>query len=178
MLKTCAVALLLSIPAVRVAAQQVPTPEMQSVTRAAMTSVHFLAGDWAGSGWMMGADGKRHAFNQTERIRSMLGGEVLLIEGRGVDVEDTTRVVHEAVAFIGYDAAARRYVMRSFVPGGRTMEAEAEAQRGRFVWRIGPTARYTITVDDAGAWHEIGEFTRDQGLSWQQFLEMRLIRRR
>ena len=50
-------------------------------------------------------------------------------------------------------------------------------QARRLVWRIGSAVRYTINVDDAGTWHETGEYTRDQGRTWQQFIEMKLTRR-
>ena len=176
MIRICAASLLL-LATTPLAAQQAPTPEMEADTRSGMKVVDFLLGDWAGSGWIMGPDGTRHEFLQTERIRPLLDGQVILIEGRGTDATDTTVVVHDAVAFIGYDAGAKRYIMRSFLPGGRTTQAEVEAEPGRFVWRIGSTVRYTITVDDEGRWHEIGEYTRDQGRTWQQFIEMRLVRK-
>lgn len=176
MMKICAAALLLAT-ATPLAAQRPPTPEMAAAARTAMNEVAFLVGDWVGSGWMMDAGGERHEFLQRERIRALQDGQVILIEGRGMEAADTTNVVHDAVAFIGYDAVAKQYVMRSFLPGGRTTEAEVEAADGRIVWRIGSTVRYTIDLDDAGTWHEIGEFTRDQGRTWQQFIEMRLVRR-
>lgn len=176
--KTCIAALLALLPAASLQAQQAPSPELQAATRQAMEAVSFLLGDWAGSGWIMGPDGARHEFLQTERIRPLLGGQVILIEGRGVAAADTTQVVHEAVAFIGYDAAAGRHVMRSFLPGGRTTDARVEAGPGRFVWRIGESVRYTILVDDSGTWQEIGEYTRDGGRNWQQFIEMKLVRQR
>ena len=177
-MRICAASLVLLATVTPLAAQQAPTPEMEADTRSAMKVVDFLLGDWAGSGWIMGPDGTRHEFLQTERIRPLLDAQVILIEGRGVDATDTTLVVHDAVAFIGYDAVAHRYVMRSFLSGGRTTEAEVDAEPGRLVWRIGNSVRYTITVDDAGTWYEIGEYTRDQGRTWQQFIEMRLVRKR
>lgn len=176
MMRLCAAALLLATTT-PLAAQRAPTPEMQAATHAAMEAVAFLVGDWAGSGWILAPDGKRHEFLQTERIRALQDGQVILIEGRGLDATDTTNVIHDAVAFIGYDSNAQRYIMRSFLPGGRTTDAEVEAKPGSLVWRIGTTIRYTISVDDAGTWFEIGEYTPDQGRTWQQFIEMRLVRR-
>jgi hypothetical protein len=34
----------------------------------AISKLTFIVGDWSGTGWMMGRDGQKPAFNQTENI--------------------------------------------------------------------------------------------------------------
>lgn len=164
--------LLLLTPSVRAQA-----PEASTAAADAMEHIRWLAGDWEGEGWISRGPDERHAFVQTERVRPLLGGEVLLIEGRGVAAEDPSLVVHDAVAVIGYDASDERYAMRSFLAGGRTAAATARIDGGAFVWSPGnPDIRYTIRQGEDGRWHEVGEITRDGGDSWYTFLEMTLER--
>lgn len=141
----------------------------------AMQKLNFLLGDWEGTGWIARGPGPRHHFVQTETIRPYLNGDLILIEGRGVAAEDTTQVIHHAIAFIGYDADQERYVMRSFLAGGRTTPATVDVQDKRLTWQMGNNVRYTIWLNEKGQWDEVGEYSQD-GENWTQFFAMTLDR--
>ena len=176
-LATIALSALMALPA---AAQ----PTGAAPASAPMAPLAFLAGEWEGEGWMMFGPDQRHTFVQHESVEAKLGGDVLLIEGRGLASEDTSRVVHHALAVLAYDPAAERYLMRAFRAGGpggtQVVEAEATVRDGSLVWGFeDPRAgqiRYTVREDEAGRWQEVGEMSRDGGETWFQFFGMTLTR--
>lgn len=144
-----------------------PQPEMEQLS--------FLVGEWKGTGWFQRGP-ERHHVIQVETITPLLDGDVLLIEGRGVSAEDTSLVVHQAVAIIGFDATSGTYEMRTFLPGGRGASPAVTVGDDHMVWQIGSNVRYTISLDDSARWFEIGEFSQDGGDTWTQFFEMTLNR--
>ncbi len=141
-----------------------------------IAALDFLVGDWRGDGWIVFPSGERHEILQTERITPLLNGEVILIEGRGVSAVDTNHVVHQAVAFIGYDEEADDLVMRTFLPGGQGAVPIVQVGNQNLMWQIGSNIRYTINLNEHGQWYEVGEFSRDEGQTWTQFFEMTLDR--
>jgi hypothetical protein len=148
-----------------------------------MTAVDFLAGEWDGTGWiLMGPQGKA-TFNQHESIHKAAGGSVVVIEGLGTSTDEATkgRVVHQAFAVVSYDAESKQYRWRAWVAGGGEVAVTPEISGKKLVWgfkdpRSGRDIRFTITVTDAGEWHEIGEMVMGEGKAFQ-FFEMNLKRR-
>jgi hypothetical protein len=131
-------------PAARLAAQ-----------REAMQALAFLDGVWRGS-----ATGEevRTSVVHTERVGTLLGGAVRLVEGRAYDAEG--RSPFNAFAIISYDPARRSYAMRSYAMG-YAADFPLEVRPDGYSWSRpagapGATIRYTATVRD-GVWHEIGE---------------------
>lgn len=141
-----------------------------------MKALHFLTGDWKGTGWIIRGPGLKDDFVQRERVRPFQGGDVLLFEGEGRMASDTSVVVHDAFAVIGYDRQDARYIMQTFLAGGRTGRPDVSFEGDTFVWQIGENVRYKIRLNDAGQWHEVGHYSRDGGSSWEQFFEMTLDR--
>ena len=148
-------------PAARMAAQ-----------REAMTALAFLDGVWRGPVETSEAEGE---FLQTERVGTLLGGTVRLVEGRGYGTNGET--MFNALGIISYDPVAKRYTMRSYAMGYWGDYPIALRDDG-FSWSHpagpGATIRYTATVKD-GEWHEIGERVAD-GAAPVPMLEMRLRR--
>ena len=140
-----------------------------------MKRLAFLAGDWEGSGWVMGYDGKKHTFQQTEAIKPGLDGVILTVEGIGME-ED--KKVHHAFAVISADLENDNYDFQSFLFSGRGGNFEARIENdSTLVWEIpNPNApiRYTILVSN-NTWNEKGEMKR--GGDWTQFFEMNLTRK-
>ena len=141
----------------------------------------FLEGDWQGAGWIQLGPGQRSEFNQTETVRRKLGGNLLTIEGLGLDKANPQRTIHNAFATVAFEAASNTFRMRAYRADGAYTDALATpAASGQgFVWGFdypGPgKVRFTIGLDAKGQWHEVGEFSRD-GTQWVQNFEMTLHR--
>ena len=69
--------------------------------------------------------------------------------------------------------------MRSWLPDGRYVDADAKLEGGKLIWGHtdgrGGRVRYTITVKD-GSWNEIGENVRE-GSAPFKFFEMDVKRK-
>lgn len=143
-----------------------------------------MTGTWEGEGSMVMGPGSRSAFVQQEWIRPTLGGRALFIEGLGRAADDTSRVVHRAVALLVPGDTPGRYTMHAFRDAGAagvlSVQADAHEADGKLVWgyddpRAG-RVRYTIWLDAQGQWRETGEASRDGGATWFPFLDMTLRR--
>lgn len=95
----------------------------------------FLEGDWQGAGWIQLGPGQRSEFTQTESVRRKLGGNLLTIEGLGVDKANPQRTVHNAFATVAFDAASKTFRMRAYRADGAYTDALATpaADGKRFV---------------------------------------------
>src|SRR5262249_60241997 len=139
------------------------------------------AGGGEGEGWMDSEQGQRRAVNVKESVQGKAEGSVLTLEGVGKAKppgKDEEIVVHNAFGVVWYDGGARRFRMLSW-RAGRSMDADITVGERSLVWgfrdqRAGHI-RFTIKLDEAGRWFEIGEISRD-GASWNKFFEMSLKR--
>jgi hypothetical protein len=169
-----ALPLILSVQAS--AAPQRPDAEaLMASQRAAMESLSFMDGAWRGPAWAVTADGKRHDLTQTERVGTLLGGTVKLVEGRGYEADGRTGF--NALGVISYNPATKQYSMQSYA----SRQAGAfpfRATGNGFVWQIpagpGAVVRFTATFE-GGNWHEIGERVAE-GAPPIKIFEMRLKR--
>jgi hypothetical protein len=166
--------LMLSVP---VSAQNPVSPQLQE-----MKKLDFLIGEWKGEGWTEYVAGQRRTSPITENVQSKLGGMVFLIEGLGktkVPGKQEEVVVHNGMAVISYDAAAKLYRVKSFLADGRSTDAEAKFVEDGFQWAFqapqGMRIRYTVKLNEKGEWTEKGEMSED-GKSWRQFHGMTLQR--
>lgn len=147
----------------------------QAERRAAMDKLSFMHGEWVGPAGGVNMDGSRYAVRQTERIGPLLGGDILVIEGRGYNPDGTTGF--NAMAVISYDTAADRYLFRSYA-GGRQGDFDFRLTDTGYVWEVpaGPgVMRYTADVT-ATTYHEVGDFVMP-GQPPRRGFEMTLTRR-
>jgi hypothetical protein len=148
---------------------------------AEMRKLDFLLGAWEGEGWMDFGPGQRHATKVKESAQGKAEGSVLTFEGlgkAGAPGKDEEMVVHSAFGVVWYDGEAKRFRMMAWREG-RSVEADITVGEKSLVWgfrdqRAGQI-RFTIKLDEAGRWFEIGEISRD-GMSWNKFFEMTLKR--
>ena len=170
------VSLMSLVPSVVMQAPPSPTAQLD-----AMKKLSFLLGEWRGTGWMQ-FGGRRNEFNASETATVRAGGVVLMVEGRHtVDIPGMPepRVVHEAFGVMAYDESAGVYRFDAYLGTGRHSTFEARCDGKTVVWgyedpRMGKV-RYTVSLDEKGRWHEIGE--RHEGEdNWTQFFEMTLSR--
>ncbi len=122
---------------------------------------------------MMGQDGQRHAFMQTETIRYKLDSTVILIEGLGTS---DGKVTHNAMAILSNNKADGHYTFRSYLANGREGAFKAELLEDKLYWYPREDMRYIIYLNERGQWYETGEMKR--GDQWFQFFEMTLDRQR
>lgn len=124
-----------------------------------MAKLSFMRGVWRGPASGMTRDGTRYEVTQTERMGPMLGGDVVVIEGRGYKADGTTGF--NAFAVVSYDPRASKYEMRSYAQGyAGTFDITLTADG--YTWEVpaGPGAvmKYTATVTPT-TWHEVGAYT-------------------
>ena len=139
-----------------------------------------LTGEWEGDAWMIRGPGGRQAARQWERVEVHAGGTVVAVKGVGTMKNDTgaEEVVHDAYAIIHLDRDGRTPRMRAFVAGGHWLDVELVVQPNGYDWAMSdPRAgkiRYEMRIDEAGRWVERGYMSRDDGATWNQFMEMTL----
>lgn len=148
-----------------------------------MRKLDWWIGEWKGEASIQMGPGKSTTALQTERVQSRAGGRVLFIEGLGKrKLEDGTagEVVHDAFAVVSFDEKTKSYRFDAWTAREGYVDAWVEPGDDHSVkWGFdtpqGGKIRYTSRLDDAGEWHEIGEFSRD-GKQWMKFFEMKLTK--
>lgn len=151
---------------------QAQNAAIDTVAKKAITDLAFITGQWEGSGWMIGVDGVRHEFTQSENIRFKLDTTAILIEGKGFA---GGRAVHNALAVIRFNATENRFDFYSFLSSGKEGVFKAFIENGELVWYLNEGMKYTVRIDDKGNWYEKGEM--NMGESWFQFFETNLHRK-
>ncbi len=166
-------AVILAAP-VAVQAQMPAAPNGSEAQRAAIDRLDFMDGEWRGEATVHGPAGTMTLI-QTERVGSMLGGSIKVIEGRGYAPDGSTQF--NAMATVSWDPRAGRYGFRSYAQGFSGDYAFEVTDDG-FRWETpaGPNAKiqYVAVVRD-GTWHEVGTFVAE-GQPPRQMIEMRLTR--
>ena len=159
-------------PTVTLAQHAEPSPIMKKLVTA-------MAGEWTGTATIMNQQG-RHQAKSYEKVESTLQNLVLQVHGRHVDATDTTRVVHEAIGMLFYDATTQKL---RFVPV--TMQSQSvttwanETDKG-MDWGFdipggAGKVKYNIDVSTPETWIETGSYSRD-GTNWMPIFEMNLKR--
>ncbi len=166
-------AVLLAAP-VAAHAQMPASPNGSEAQRAAIDRLDFMDGEWRGEATIHGPAGTM-TLVQTERVGSMLGGSIKVIEGRGYAADGSTQF--NAMATVSWDARAGRYGFRSYAQG-YSGDYAFEVTDDGFRWETpaGPNAKiqYVAVVRD-GTWHEVGTWVAE-GQPPRQMIEMRLTR--
>lgn len=140
-----------------------------------MARLGFLRGVWRGTATGMTPDGGRYQVTQTERLGPMLGGDVIVIEGRGAQPDGT--IAFSALGVVSYDLAGQKYELRSYAQG-RSGTFELALTESGYVWEIpaGPDARVRFTATfTPTTWREVGEYLAGDRPA-MQISEMNLTR--
>lgn len=170
-------ALALALTTATPAAAQMTSAAQPEVVEA-MSRLEMMAGEWSGtSTTRIGPDRE-----QTSQVREVaeyrLGGEMLVVEGRGtMNVDGESRVIHHAFGAVTYDAATDSYRMRSYRAGQGWVDAELDVDGMIVQWTLESPAgpiRFTADFTETDRWIETGELER--GGQWVQFLRMELDR--
>lgn len=143
-----------------------------------MRALNFLIGDWQGK--VRYESGSEALW--TARVRYGLGGNFLVIDERGNEVENRDRITRGILVVVYWDPAANEYPARLYWSsrnGAGSVEAKAYVQDNTLTLQDnGPRRinRYTIRLDKAGKWQEVGELSADGGESWKRTFSMTLNR--
>jgi hypothetical protein len=148
-----------------------------------MRKLDFLAGDWKGEAQVLSGPGKGEQALQTETVRWKLGGKALVVEGIGrkkLDGGAAGEIVHDALGVVWYDDAAKQFRFDAWTAARGHVDAWFEAgddnsARWGFDVPGGGKIRFTISLNDKGQWHEVGEYSPD-GSRWFKTMEMTLTK--
>jgi len=151
------------------------TAQEVAATNTLMRKLDILKGTWVGDAKGVGPDGKPYTVRQTERVGSMLNGDVLVIEGRGYKSDGS--LAFNAFGTMSADFKTGTYDFKAYAQG-RSGNYRMDSIPNGVVWELaaGPnaTVRYTITIED-GVWREVGQYlAKDQPP--RQIIEMTLKR--
>ena len=161
--------------ALSVAAQAPPQPDPVAQAKE-IKKLDFIVGEWAGEGWMILPGGVRETFTSWEKVQSKLEGVALLVEGLHKSRADG-KVVHQTLAVISYDEAAKNFRFKTNLANGRAGDYTGKVVADNvFEWGMDVPRgkiRYTIKLSDKGEWFEVGEYSPD-GTTWRKIFEMTL----
>jgi hypothetical protein len=161
-----------------ICASSLPSSAMAASSPAraeAMEKLAFMHGTWRGTASGTARDGTRYEVVQTERVGTMLDGDLLVIEGRGYRPDGS--VGFNAFAVVSWDDRAGAYEFRSYAQG-YAGTFEMKLTETGYTWEVpaGPEAimRYTATVEGS-KWHEVGDYVAP-GAEPRRMFEMTLER--
>ena len=155
-------------------AQQPDPAVLMKAEAEAMAPLAWTHGRWQGEAWSLTPAG-RHEIIQTERVGPMLGGTLVVVEGKSFE-PDGQPAAFNAFGIMSYDPMRKAYAFHSYAQG-RAGDFPLEVTPNGYAWSIaaGPMKiRYTATYAN-GTWREVGEMTRPDGGTTQIF-EMNLKR--
>ncbi len=151
------------------------------VQKAEMQKLDFLVGKWEGTGWIQYGP-NRSVFSGTETVQNKLNGLILMVEGlhtTQMPNRPAPIVVHHALGIFSYNSEGQHFRFRTYLHKGQEGDYTAHWENDALIWKMEipnmGQMRYTIRLNEAGQWHEIGERSTD-GKTWTQFFEMTLTR--
>lgn len=141
--------------------------------RAALAEFAWMDGVWRGTVTSASPEGTI-TLVQTERVGTIAGGTMRLIEGRGYDAADTRQF--NAAAAITYDVASGQFVMSSTARGMTARPWFRTTPEG-FEWGLqsGPVSISYVARHKDGEWIEEGFMALPEQPK-RQFMTMRLRR--
>ncbi|MGA1197622.1 MAG: hypothetical protein ACO36I_14115 [Candidatus Latescibacterota bacterium] len=155
-----------------------PNPE---ALKTEMQKLDFLVGKWEGTGWIQYGP-NRSVFSGTETVQRKLDGLILMVEGlhkTQIPNRPEPIVVHHALGIFSYNPAGQHFRFRTYLHKGQEGDYTAHWENDALIWEMDipnmGQMRYTIRLNKAGQWYEIGERSTD-GKTWTQFFEMTLNR--
>jgi hypothetical protein len=154
-------------------AQQADTAALAAQAEA-MHKLDWMHGKWRGEARMQMPAGEK-VVTHTERVGTMLGGTVTVIEGKSFNPDGS--VPFNAFAVVSFDARTRSYAIQSYA-GGRSGSFPMAVTEKGYAWEVpaGPNAKvqYEATFDGT-IWIETGDYVAN-GQPPRPFFKMTLKR--
>ncbi|CAA9263867.1 MAG: hypothetical protein AVDCRST_MAG95-2420 [uncultured Adhaeribacter sp.] len=144
------------------------------VVQQKMQALKWITGKWQGTVSIMGGDGSKQEYKQTIEFTPKLKKSVFQFNEAASRGQDT---IFQNIGMLSYDALKSKYTIQAYTNGGIQIEADVEVQDKKIIWRVpvaGNLIRYTITLNEKGQWHQIGEGSGDAGQNWTTFFESTL----
>ena len=147
-----------SAPAAPAAPAAPPAVQASPHLAPAMAKLGFMRGVWIGKASGTTPTGEHYEVTQTERMGPMLGGDIVVIEGRGYKPDGTTGF--NAFAVASWNPQTQKYELRSYAQGyAGTFDLTLTADG--YTWEV-PAGRdavmkFTATVT-GNHWREVGEY--------------------
>ncbi len=136
----------------------IAAPAVHAQEAAEAHPLAMMFGEWRGTANGVNPDQSRYTLTQTERVGPMLGGDLIVIEGRGYD--EAGSLEFNAFGVISHDERRDAWEFRGYNDGSAGTFALSVLEDG-FEWVVpaGPEAKvvYTATIDGE-TWTEIGVF--------------------
>ena len=144
-----------------------------------ISKFRFMEGVWKGTGWILDGNAKQF-FKEKETVISKLGGTLIQIEAFGIDANDKTHIINDALGLLLYNSEKQEHELHIYQSDGSKMVANAKLNKiNEMEWSVSlsPTIKikYVITVEGK-KWFEAGFKSTDGGVSWQQNFEMTLFK--
>lgn len=136
-----------------------------------------MLGNWQGHGWIYMGPNNRVEFSQTERVKAKANNHVVTIEGQAVD-KQSKKVAFGAFAILNYNKVTQKYEFNAYRSDGNSIKVEPTLTDDGFVWGFDTgrgLIRYTAKITQ-NSWSQIGEFSYDNGKTWNQTFEMKLTK--
>ena len=142
-----------------------------------MANFRFMEGIWKGNGWIVEGNTKRF-FKETETVKSKLNNTAIQIEAFGLEVNDSTKVVNNALGILFQEKNTVK--LHIYQADGSFSMAEAKLNAiNEMEWSLTISSalkiKYIIKVE-GNKWLETGFKSIDNGLSWKQTFEMILLK--
>jgi hypothetical protein len=147
-----------------------------------MSAFNFLIGKWHGKVSYEPGTNQRQEAIWTAHVYYNVGGNILLIDERGSEIENRSNTTVEILVVVYWDMAAKEYPARLYwfsKDGAGSVEGKTYVQDNLFVLQTNQPStgnRFTITLNEKGQWHEVGEISDVGGASWKRTFEMTLDR--
>ncbi len=144
------------------------------VVQQKMQALKWVSGKWQGTVSILGGDGAKQEYQQTVEFTPKLKKSVFQFAEVASRGQDT---IFQNIGMLSYDALKSKYTILAYTNGGIQIEADVEVLDKKMIWRVpvaGNLIRYTITLNEKGQWHQVGEGSGDAGQNWTLFFESKL----
>ena len=134
----------------------------QEIVKLPDSPFSFMYGEWRGSAKGMTREGP-YTLTQTERVGPMLGGDLIVVEGRGYEKNGTVKF--NAFGVISYDKREQSYFINVYT-NGHAGRFKLDLTDNGFVWTMpaGATGKIINTaVIEGDTWREITKYAPDEG---------------
>lgn len=146
--------------------------ETDPVSKAKMSELGFIVGDWKGTGWSLsGPNGEKYDYTHTEKVRFKLDSTAILLEAR---YEYANGKTADNLSVLTYNKKDENYSFTAYGKNGDSNKMKAELIDGKFHIYPNKILRMVLWINEKGQWYEKAEYKNEDG--WKTIDEMTLDR--
>lgn len=136
-----------------------------------MQKLELMQGQWAGPAWSQRGASERINIHQAENVYTKLGGQLLVIDGKGTDPV-SGEAIFEAFGVISAREGSDEYQFSAYTMEGNHALAQARFEDDKLVWWFetpnGATIRYEILIIQ-DTWTENGYYLPNDSTRYHIF---------